>query len=123
GVDTLGNKAEKPGFCFIASQNDISFAGRKKLSPAEENRTHKILMCDYPQPELAYIARRKRINETHSNEAATLFINSVRDGEANHISETPTFREYERYLENLIKYNPFSILPDYFYLVLINTVA
>jgi hypothetical protein len=61
-VDLQGQKAERKGFFVIATQNPISFSGRKKLLFPLENRFQKIVWQDYPENELLEILLNKDID-------------------------------------------------------------
>lgn len=55
GVDADGNKATRPGFLLIATQNPPDFNGRVVQSAAFLNRLRLIELTDYPAAELKII--------------------------------------------------------------------
>lgn len=118
GVDLSGNHTDIPGFFLIATQNPISFRGRKELSAAQENRNHHMMMSDYLSSELQEIAITNKLNPRYSNVLADEFIDAVSVGRQHHIPDTPTFRAFERKIQELISNNPMSILPNIFFKLL-----
>ena len=71
GTTPEGEKANKPGFFVIATQNNSRLEGRQHLSPALKNRLHVYHIKDYDHQELVTIANVALPNE-HKNKANSI---------------------------------------------------
>lgn len=70
GTDLDGNKPQQPGFCLLATQNPISYKGRKALFKALSNRLLKLNLDDCDEKELQHILKRKY--QIHEKDAEVL---------------------------------------------------
>ena len=59
GKDPKGEPAKTPGFLVIGTQNPATLAGRIQASTALEHRMHKVVIQDYPKPEMLKILAHK----------------------------------------------------------------
>jgi len=59
GHDLEGNKAKKPGFMLIGTQNPITYSGRIKTTLPLKHRLQTILMSTYPDNEIKKILNNK----------------------------------------------------------------
>lgn len=73
GFDTKGNKADKPGFLVLASQNPSFEKGRYGISQALRNRFHMLYMEPYSEKALIQIAMEKPLPEKEAKQFVEAF--------------------------------------------------
>jgi MoxR-like ATPase len=101
GTDPQGQKAKKEGFFVVATQNPISFAGRKALSDPMDKRVHKIELPTYPDHELIEILHKKGLGETKAIDLVDDY--NIQRKKASYSHELPTPRDLFNYAGKIIK--------------------
>lgn len=90
GTDENGNKAKKPGFMIVSTQNSLELAGRQALPPPIKARFIRLEVNCYPQSELILILTDLGVDRITAQKHVDEFMLSVRYAEQHGLEPKPS---------------------------------
>jgi hypothetical protein len=87
-----GERARKPGFMLIGTQNPISMAGRRVPSTAFARRMTSVTLPNYTPKEMSDILQRKGLSELATKDLIAAYQRQTYYAQQHRLNPAPTFR-------------------------------